>query len=459
MPALEGLHLGGASGLAARLDDRGDGVIHPHEADRPRRLAAAGELLLAGAERGEVGAGARAELEEHRLAGRQPHDAFHVVADALDEAGRGLRVLVGARRPRVTVAGLLVPSPVVGRAVDPVAVEQPDVEPDRRVERAVLVQAEGRQLVVEPLGVLVGGEVAVFLAPVGDRPGHAVDQLADRVLALTVRRAAVAAGDVPVEVLAGHHVGRQLAPAPGISQSTCWKIARPRSSLISAVRRSHSTSSNGLDPSRAEHPRDMHPGPRPRPSRAPALFVSSPSAAKTLDARSPTVAIARLRFTANAHHGRGRSLRPDPAVYRLLESRGVPLSRKIEPDFGYRSPGGKSCELRDPVVRPDGSRGGIGLPSAVGPRLLPCSEASSIDQSSLTHGRGSLANRPGFSPFKCGGCEGSAGEYEEHRRPPGHPPERPRKTSRRPTRHRAGAVMPTHHPTRHDNHPARIVPP
>ena len=82
-----------------------------------------------------------------------------------------------------TRACLLVPPPVVGRPGDPVSVEQADVEPDRRVERPVLIQAERRQLVVESFGVLGGGEVAVFFAPVGDRPGHAVNQLADRVLA------------------------------------------------------------------------------------------------------------------------------------------------------------------------------------------------------------------------------------------------------------------------------------
>ena len=68
VPDLEGLHLGGAAGFAAGLDDAGDGVVDPHEADRAAGLAAAGELLLAGAEGGEVGAGAGAELEEHGLA-------------------------------------------------------------------------------------------------------------------------------------------------------------------------------------------------------------------------------------------------------------------------------------------------------------------------------------------------------------------------------------------------------
>ena len=89
---------------------------------------------------------------------------------------------------------------------------QPDVEPHGRVERAVLVRAEPRQLVVERVGVRVGGEVALGLAPVGDGPRDAVDELAEAVLALPVLRRAVAAGEVAVEVLRGDDVRRELAP-------------------------------------------------------------------------------------------------------------------------------------------------------------------------------------------------------------------------------------------------------
>ena len=91
MPVLERLHLGGPAGLAAALDHRRDLVVHPHERQRARRLAAAGELLAVRAQRRQVGARARAELEEHGLAAGQLHDVFHVVPHALDEAGRRLR--------------------------------------------------------------------------------------------------------------------------------------------------------------------------------------------------------------------------------------------------------------------------------------------------------------------------------------------------------------------------------
>ena len=82
---------------------------------------------------------------------------------------------------------------------------QADVEPDRRIERAVLVQAQPRQLAVEPLAVFLAGKVTVRLAPVGDRSCHPLDQLADARLSLARAR-------LTVEVLADHHVGRQRTP-------------------------------------------------------------------------------------------------------------------------------------------------------------------------------------------------------------------------------------------------------
>ena len=80
MPVLYRLHLGGAAGLAAALDHRGDLVVDPHERQRARRPPAAGELFAVRAERRKIRARARAELEEHRLAAGELHDVFHVVA-------------------------------------------------------------------------------------------------------------------------------------------------------------------------------------------------------------------------------------------------------------------------------------------------------------------------------------------------------------------------------------------
>ena len=58
-----------------------------------------------------------------------------------------------------------------------------DVEPDRRIERAVLVEAKPSQFIVEDFAV-GGVEIAVGDAPIGDGAADAVDQLAHRGFAL-----------------------------------------------------------------------------------------------------------------------------------------------------------------------------------------------------------------------------------------------------------------------------------
>ena len=52
-----------------------------------------------------------------------------------------------------------------------------DVEPDRRVERAVLIHAEPGQFVVENFRRFRIGEITVRDAPVRDRARDAMDQL------------------------------------------------------------------------------------------------------------------------------------------------------------------------------------------------------------------------------------------------------------------------------------------
>ena len=91
-------HLGGAAGLAARLDGAGGRIGAAHEADRARGGAAALEVLDRGADAGEVDAGARAALEDHALFPVPVEDRVHLVVDREDEAGRGL--LRHALRPR-----------------------------------------------------------------------------------------------------------------------------------------------------------------------------------------------------------------------------------------------------------------------------------------------------------------------------------------------------------------------
>ena len=84
----------------------------------------------------------------------------------------------------------------------------PDVEPDRRVEAEHLVQQHPGQLVVEDLGVLLGGEVAVLLAGAAVLADDPVDDLAQAGLALR-------GADGAAEVLGRHDVGRVDAPEVG----------------------------------------------------------------------------------------------------------------------------------------------------------------------------------------------------------------------------------------------------
>ena len=201
----DGVHLGGATGLAAGLHHVGHLVIDLEEAHRTRRTAAAGELLAAGTNRGQVSAGARAVLEEHGLRVGQFHDALHVVLDRLDEAGAGLRILVlgGGAAGHL---GLAVPEPIapVAALADLVLVVQPHIEPNRRIEGPILVDAQPGQLVVEHLAVFLA-EVPVGHTPVRDGPGHPMDELLDRFLPLRL-------GRISVEVLGADHLGGQNRP-------------------------------------------------------------------------------------------------------------------------------------------------------------------------------------------------------------------------------------------------------
>ena len=207
MPDLQRLHLGGPTRLAAALDHGRNLVVHPHERQRTRGLPAARQLLAMRPQRREVGARARAELEEHGLAAGQLHDVLHVVLHALDEACRRLGELVGVFRLLRLAAGL-VPVPVAHGALHTVLVKQAHVEPDRRIERRHLVQANPCQVAIERLAILGRGKDLVLDSPIGDRPTHAMNQLPDALFAFG--RTILA-----VEVFAHHDVGSQLAPRSG----------------------------------------------------------------------------------------------------------------------------------------------------------------------------------------------------------------------------------------------------
>ena len=146
-------------------------------------------------------------LKEHRLAGRETHDVFHRVFDRLDKAGRRLGVFV------LVVGGgdflrLGVPVEPAHAALHTVLMKQPDVEPDRRVERTILVHAQPSQLAIKMFRILRTGKQAILAAPVGDRPCHAVNQITNRCFTL---------GGVgfPVEIFADDDVRRHLRPVRG----------------------------------------------------------------------------------------------------------------------------------------------------------------------------------------------------------------------------------------------------
>ena len=199
------LHLRSPTRLATALDDTGDLVEHPHETQRARRRAAPSQLLTARAQRREVRARARAILKEHRLVTRQPHDVFHRVLNGLDETGRALRVLIVVCRA-FGLVGFGVPVEVAIGTSHTILLGKPNVEPHRRIERAHLIHSQVGQVLIKVLGVFVGGEQAVGLAPVGDRPRDAVYELTYRVLAL-------GCAVLAVEVFAHDNVRRQLTPA------------------------------------------------------------------------------------------------------------------------------------------------------------------------------------------------------------------------------------------------------
>ena len=237
-------HLRRAPRRAARLDGARRPVADLQEAHQPRRLAAARKALIGRAQAREVGPRARAVLEEPRLAGPEIHDAaivHQIVGDRLDEAGMGLRMLVGGGRLR-QLPGLeidvVMPLP---RTVDAVGPVQPGVEPLRGIRRAHLARQHVAHLVVIGLGIRLGREVAALPAPIGPGPGQPVEDLprrglADGALGLRQlgelrlvrdrapqeRRHALLAHLLErrrhaglAEVLLGQNVGGHLAPALG----------------------------------------------------------------------------------------------------------------------------------------------------------------------------------------------------------------------------------------------------
>ena len=118
-------------------------LMTPAKASKPR-MKQSGPLAVPppessffrAADGGEIGAGARAPLEEHALGLGEGQDGVERVLDGVDEAGRALRLAV-AGDGEFDGAGVLVPVPVLGVGVGLEAVAA-DVEPDGRVEGDLL---------------------------------------------------------------------------------------------------------------------------------------------------------------------------------------------------------------------------------------------------------------------------------------------------------------------------------
>ena len=199
-------HLGGAASLAARLDDAGEGVKSLHEAERTAGGASAAELFGGRAQRGKIGAGAAAPLEEHAFGLGESEDGVERIFYRVDEAGRALRRAVsGDAEFDAADGGIPVPVLRVGVGLDAVAAY---VEPDGRIESRILADQDVRELVVECCAVFGRGEVALRHSPVANGFGDAGNERADTGFAL-------GRADGAVQIFAGHDVGRRHGPIFG----------------------------------------------------------------------------------------------------------------------------------------------------------------------------------------------------------------------------------------------------
>ena len=83
-----------------------------------------------------------------------------------------------------------------------------DVEPDRAVERRLLIDEQVLQVVAERLQVVVAREVLLLRRPGGNGVDDTADELFDAPLALR-------SADLAAEILGNDDVGRLLRPESG----------------------------------------------------------------------------------------------------------------------------------------------------------------------------------------------------------------------------------------------------
>jgi hypothetical protein len=131
----------------------------------------------------------------------------------LNKTGATLRIFV-LRRCALRFSGFAIVK-VIARArvlADPVLMIQPNVEPDRRIERAMLIEAKPGQLVIKNRRRIRIREITVGHPPIRDRSRDAVNELAHRSFATALVRIGTVP-DVAIKIFRDRDLRRQRAPA------------------------------------------------------------------------------------------------------------------------------------------------------------------------------------------------------------------------------------------------------
>ena len=253
-------------------------------------------------------AGARSELEQHALGPRQRQDRVHRVLDRVDEAGRALRRLLEAA-----------------------------VEPDRAVERRLLVDEDVLQVVAERLQVLVAREVLLFAAPTS-----VIVSTTRPISCLTLR----SRSGVPIWPRKYFETTMLVACCDqdfGISTSRCSKTTSPRSLPMTRRAQLPLDLVERIDAGFGEEARERQPGHGGRRPRLRARLVRldetaapqpfhcfRPSAGRHLrPGRQRPLSSRPLRFIPGSRPGSRRSPpAPEATVVAVLENRGRSSRRK-----------------------------------------------------------------------------------------------------------------------------------
>src|ERR1700722_8449397 len=94
---------------------------------------------------------------------------------------------------------------------DAVLLIKSNIEPDRTIERSMLVHAEPGQFIVESLRRLCASEIPILQPPVRDGSRHPMHQLSNRVLSASLERVRPVR-DISIKVLRDRNLGRQRTP-------------------------------------------------------------------------------------------------------------------------------------------------------------------------------------------------------------------------------------------------------